>query len=332
MQRPFFIALGLGLVSAVVFISAVARPNALGILLFIVTALPLFLAALGWGWRAGLVAGIVSSSAVGLVGGPIVALSFALTQAVPAFLLGYLALLQRETEPSDGTSPAIEWYPPGGLLFWSVVVASVLTPLILLAQGDGEWKAKLKSAFETQIKTTLPPVDGAPALDPKQISDLADVFVQLLPAGLAVSILITLLLNLWLAGRITLASGQLDRPWPRLDETAMPRGSSLLLLAALIVGGIEGAPGVAGLAVSGALFIAFTLTGLAVIHFKTRGKPWRPFALAAIYAAALLVVLPGINVPVLLILTLLGVADSVFDFRGLRLGPPGPPPVNPAPQ
>ncbi len=65
----------------------------------------------------------------------------------------------------------------------------------------------------------------------------------------------------------------------------------------------------AGGAVSGALFLAYVLLGLAIAHYATRGAGWRSFALWALYAALLF-----IN-PVILIVALAGLVDTIWPLR-----------------
>ena len=65
------------------------------------------------------------------------------------------------------------------------------------------------------------------------------------------------------------------------------------------------------ISVFGAFFIAYLLLGLAVIHYLTRGKSWRPFALSAIYIGLFLV-----NIWLAIPIILLGLADTVFSLRG----------------
>ena len=58
------------------------------------------------------------------------------------------------------------------------------------------------------------------------------------------------------------------------------------------------------------LMIAFAVLGFAVLHMITRGTGSRPFMLGGIYAAVLVFGWP------VLIMSLLGLADSAFNLRG----------------
>jgi hypothetical protein len=70
-----------------------------------------------------------------------------------------------------------------------------------------------------------------------------------------------------------------------------------------------------GAAFSGAMLFAYVLAGLAIIHFVTRGQPWRPFVLWALYLS--LVVL---NTAASVLIAILGLAESFTRFR--RQPPP----------
>ena len=76
--------------------------------------------------------------------------------------------------------------------------------------------------------------------------------------------------------------------------------------------------GAAGFA--GPLFFAYVLLGLAVVHFVTRGRPWRPFALWALY-----ITLFVMNTFASMSVALLGLAEAVWPVRKLNPPPDGPP-------
>ena len=128
-------------------------------------------------------------------------------------------------------------------------------------------------------------------------------------------------LNFVLGGRVTLASGQLKRPWPDLAAIEYPRGTSFVLAGALITSLASGYLGLAASGFAGAFFLAYLLLGLAIIHYTTRGFPWRPFALWALYAALLF-----INVWIAVVIAVLGLSDTLLTLRQ-RYPPPSLPPT-----
>jgi hypothetical protein len=149
---------------------------------------------------------------------------------------------------------------------------------------------------------------------------MTEGLARILPASFAVTFMLMLLFNLWLAGRVLRASGQLARPWPDIaGELEYPRGTPLALLVATGIGFIDGLAGMAAGALSGALFLAYLLLGLAIIHHLTRGQGWRPILLGALYLGLLISPIPAPFNPVPLIVALLGLADTI---RPLRRKPP----------
>ncbi|MCU0954405.1 MAG: YybS family protein [Hyphomicrobium sp.] len=326
MRNQVFIALLLGLVSAVVFLSATTGPMLIRFALFLLTSLPIFLAGLGWGWRFAALAGIVSVSIVAAASNFQVAGVYALTQILPAIVLSYLALLNRLYQPDGADSETVEWYPVGRLVLWAAVMAGTITlaVLVVIGQDFDELRTGLKGYLSETIKTNMPPgADGKP-LDDSQLETMTDIMVAVLPAASAVSWLTALVFNLWLAGRITLAAGQLRRPWPDISAMEYPSGTALMLLASLLATGAKGTAGAVGTAFLGAFFLAYVLAGLAVIHYVTRAKPWRPFGLWLLYIGLLVVA-----VWIAVIIALVGLADRPLRLRE-RAFPSGPPPP-PAP-
>ncbi len=326
MNNQLLIAVLLGLVSAVVFASATTGPVLIRYVLFLLTSLPIFLAGLGWGWRFAAVAGTAGILIAAAITGPQGAGVFALTQILPAIALSYLALLNRPYQPGGPETATIEWYPVGRLVLWAAVMAGTITLILLLAIGQDfeELRTGLRQYLSETIKTSMPPgANGAP-LDDQQLETMTDIMVAVMPAASAVSWLTALVFNLWLAGRITLAAGQLQRPWPDISAMDFPPGTALMLLASMLAAGAKGIPGAVGTAFLGAFFLAYVLAGLAVIHYVTRAKPWRPFSLWLLYIGLFVVA-----VWIAVIIALVGLAERPLRLRE-RAFPSGPPPP-PAP-
>ncbi len=325
-QNKLVIGLGLGIISAVVFASATTGPMMMRYVLFLLTSLPIFLAGLGWGWRTAAIGGISSVGLVAFAGGPMIGLVFGASQVLPAIVLCYLALLNREYQPDPSQPPTTEWYPPGRLVLWSAVMAGGLTLAVLaLASGSMDAvQASIRDYITSTLKDGLATAEGRAPLDETQISQLTDMLVALLPAASAVSWMTAMIFNLWLAGRITLASGQLERPWPDIAALDYPPGTALMLIAAILASGASGIAGGAGTGFLGAFFLAYLLAGLAVIHFVTRGHTWRPFALWGLYAALFVV-----NVWIAVLIALVGLADRPLRLRARAQAAGTPPPQLP---
>jgi hypothetical protein len=306
MPYSLLIGLGAGLVSAVVFASATTGPMFTRLLLFLLTPLALFLAGLGVGPMTAVVAGIAGTAIVWAAGSAPAAIVFAASQAVPAALLVYLASLNRTTAAGS------EWYPAGRIVIAAALLAgafSVLT-LFLLGADIDQLRATLRGMLEQFVNTELPKMPDAPVLGPQELDEATSVALALLPAASGISTMGSLLFNMWLAGRITLASGRLQRPWPDLAAIAYPVGTPLLFAVATGAGFLAGMPGLIGAGIAGPLFFAYVLLGLAVVHYVTRGRPWRPFALWGLYLLLFIV-----NTLASLALALVGLADAVWPIR-----------------
>jgi hypothetical protein len=306
MPYSLLIGLGAGAVSAVVFASATTGPLLMRMLLFILTPLALFLAGLGAGPMTAALAGAVGTLLVFAVGGVPAALIFAASQAIPVFALVYLASLNRPV--ADGR----EWFPVGRIVIAAALLAGAFSTLtLIMLGGDAEaLRATLRNLLQQFVTNELPKMPDAPTLTPADIDDAASVALALLPAASAMLTMGSLLFNMWLAGRITLASGRLQRAWPDLAAMVYPSGTPLLLAALAGAGFLSGLAGLIARAFAGPLFFAYVLLGLAVVHYITRGNTWRPFALWGTY-----LLLFAVNSLASLALALLGLADAIWPLR-----------------
>lgn len=317
MSYRLLIALGAGLISAVVFASATTGPLLMRMILFLLTALPLFLAGLGLGPRAAAVAGFSGALLVLVAGSPIGALVFAASQVIPAAILVYLVMLNRATD--DGRT---EWYPVGRIVIAAALIAgSFATLTLFLLGGDIETlRSALRGMLQTFVDNELPKMPDAPTLGPADIDEATGIALALLPAASAISTMGSLLFNLWLAGRITMASGRLQRPWPDLAAMVYPPTAPLMLAAATAAGFLAGLPGMIAAGFAGPLLFSYVLLGLAVVHYTTRGRSWRPFALWGLYASLFIM-----NTLASLAIALLGLAEAIWPMRKLSPPPDEPP-------
>jgi len=320
MRINVFIGIGAGLIAAIVFLSATTGPIAMRLLLVLVTPLCLFLAGLGWGWATALIGAITGAITVAVLTTPAVGAVFAISQAIPVAILSYLALLNRPaTSPGPDVDPntGTEWYSVGRLVIWTAALsgAMALAAMLMIGSDIDALREAIRKLIDEGLRSQLEAMAGGKPLSDADLDKLAGLGVYLLPAVTAVSWMLTTLFNLWLAGRITLASGRLTRPWPDIPSMRFPRGTPLVLAAASAGTFLPGYPALGASALSGAFYFAYVLMGLAVLHDITRGHAWRPFALWALYAALLV-----LNTGVSIFIAILGLADSFISLRG---PPPG---------
>jgi len=330
------IGIAAGAAAALVFASIVSG-SSLSLLLVSITPtlLPILIAALGWSHVAGLIAAFVAATAVAAALTDVRFVTFLVSVGLPAWWLGYLALLGRpareanaggiEAPQADADADAIEWYPVGRLVVWAALLAALVVIIGVLNNGwDAESiRGRLTAEFEQLVRRQ----NGIPADVPLEIpsypepSRLLDLLAVVLPPTAAVLATIANLMNLWLAARIVKISGRLRRPWPDLAAIAFPPLLSGALAAAVAASFLDGLIGILAGVLGAALLTAYAILGFAVLHKITSGMSGRGFVLAGVYAAV------GVLGWPMLVMTLLGLADSVIDLRGrvaARRGPPSP--------
>ena len=320
MATPFLIGAGAGLVSAALFASA-ATATALAGILFYLAPLPICLAGVGWGWIAAVIATLAGTVVVGGVLGLAAGAIFAGAVALPMAVLCYLLLLSRPAVTAEGqTSAALEWYPIGRLVGWAAIIAGALAGTMVLTLGyDAEsYRDAIKELLQNSALKELDR-DGT-LINESTIGSLSAVLARTLPAAFAIVWQSIALFNLWLAGVIVQASGRALRPWPKLDAIELPNAFFLAFTGSLLASFLPGLAGLLATGLAGALFFAYVLQGLAVLHAFSRGMPFRGLLLAAVYVGIL--VLGWVAVAV----AILGLSEPMLRLRD-RAATRGQPPT-----
>jgi hypothetical protein len=316
------IGLAAGCASALMFASIISGAL-ISLLLFYLAPLPLMVAALGWVPIAATIGGIVAASGLGAIFGLPYCIAFVITVALPAWWLGHLALLGRPLPaiaPEGGSAPAavqLEWYPIGRILLWIAGFAALTTIAAMLTLGtDAE---TITNSLRRGLLRILGARDAASAGD---IERWVAALAVIAPAAATIVAMMTLTLNLWLAGKITATSGRLHRPWPDLKSAELPPMTLVALSVALAFCFIGGLAAMFAQITTTALMMAYGLTGFAVLHTLTLALKSRVFWLCCTYA-----IVVAFGWPVLAMIVL-GLADAVFGIRQRYLR--GKPPPLPA--
>jgi hypothetical protein len=320
MIQVILIGISAGAATALLFAS-VASGSPLSVLLFYLAPLPILLAAMGWSHWAGLIAALFASAGLAAVFSSYFFLAFLIGVGLPAWWLGYLALLAR---PVEGAPEGLEWYPVGHLVVWAAILGAsvVIAGMLHFGTDEESFRATLRSFLERMFRggrAATPPVElpkGA------ESSRLIDFLVVALPPTAAVVTTITNLLNLWLASRVARISGRLRRPPSDLATMQFPAYAPALIAAAVAVSFVPGLIGSCGTVFTASFLMAYAILGLAVMHAITRGMASRPFALGGLYAVVLFFGWP------VLLLSMLGLADTAFNIRGRVAGRRGGTPPN----
>jgi len=312
MTMIVLIAIAAGCASALMFASIISGAL-ISLLLLYFAPLPLMVAALGWGPLAATIGGIGAATGLGAIFGLPFCVAFVVMMALPAWWLGHLALLGRpianDVPSGNGAAPpappAMEWYPTGRLLLWIAGFGVLSTMATLLTLGSDA--ATITDTLRAGLLRILSP---RVASSGDEINQRIDAAVMIAPAAAANSAMTMLMLNFWLAGRITATSGRLHRSWPDLKNTELPPMTLAALSAAIAFCFSGGLLAMLAQTVTAALLMTYALIGFAVLHTITLGLKGRGLWLTCAYAT---VVMSGGWF--ILAMTVLGIADAVFGFR-----------------
>jgi hypothetical protein len=309
MVQVFLVGIGAGAAAALLFASVVSG-SPLAVVLFYLAPLPILIAALGWSHYAALVAAIAAAAGLAAVFNSTLFIAFLIGIGLPAWWLGYLALLARPVENAPG---GMEWYPTGYLVFWAAILGAgaVAAGMLYFGTDEPSFRASLRGILERMLGAAERM--GADTIPLPRESDrgrLLDIMVAVLPPTAAVFTTAVNMLNLWLASRIVRISGRLHRPPTDLSAMRFPPYAPALIGAAFVASFLPGMVGQFGVVVTATMLLAYALLGLAVMHAITRGMNSRPFALGGLYAAVIIFGWP------MLLLSMLGLADTAFNLRG----------------
>ena len=316
MMQMVLVGLGAGAASAVLFAS-IASGSLLSIMLFYLAPLPIMIAAIGWShWSALIAAAVAGLGLAASFNSIFFFLAFMIGIGLPAWWLGYLALLARADENGD-----VEWYPAGRILLWCAAIAAgmVIVAIPNFGLDEEQFRAGLRTAFERVLQEQGRNAASTPLdVNSDTTKRMIDFLVTVMPLAAAVLATVTNTLNLYLAGRVVKVSNRLRRPWPDLSQIRFPATAHAAFAVALVVSFLPGLIGSIGGVIAAALMMAYGLLGLAVMHAITRATGGRTLILTGTYLSVFLIGWP------IIILTLLGVADAIFDFRN-RVGAGKPP-------
>ena len=318
MMQIVLIGLGAGAASAFLFAS-VASGSPISLALANFAQLPILIAAIGWTHLAGLIAVFVASAGLGFILGTSVGFLFLIGVALPAWWIGYLALLAR---PAPGAASEMEWYPVGRIVAWTAIAASAIVIISVIRYGLDAESIRAGLRRELDLAGRFLVAFRFPGFrDPERLKDL---LVLVVPGMKAIALTFTSLLNLWLAALIVKVSGRLQRPWPPIAQMSFPPFVPAALAVAVAATFLPELPGLMGGIFVASLLLAYALLGFAVVHSVTLGVAGRSLMLTGLYFIVML-----FSWPLLLVMSALGLAETVLALRArvaARRPPPLPPP------
>lgn len=321
MPFALLIGVGAGLVSGLLFASA-STGTLVGLMVLVfLTPLPVAITGLGWGWPAAATAAVTAPVIIAVMLAPRGAVLHLVALGIPTVILSYLTLLNRNVSVNGRED--VEWYPIGRIVAVSAVMAGCIATLALLTTAtdmDG-LRATLREAFERgilqQIQASQP---GGQVLGEEEISTFTELMVVSFAGAIATMWMAIAMLNLWLAGLVTRASGLLVRPWPELSTLTLPRQMTVAFAVTIALTFLPGYPGLIASGFASAFILAYMLVGLAILHHVTRGMAVRGLLLFAVYAA-----LVFLNPFSGLAVAMIGLAEPISPLR--RKLPPSSPTI-----
>jgi hypothetical protein len=329
------VAIGAGLAAALLF-SLTAKMTLLALALAWLAPLPLMIALLAFGPSIG--AGSVGTAALTIFflqlvstdfGGALrSSLTFALAVGLPSFWLSYL-FLQSRTKGSlawsvapPATSPYLREYCPLERILTTAIAISatlgVLAVLFLMARHGS-----LQGVVDQLADPLVPFLEEALGSGRElpagyDYRAVAQLIVLSSPPFAAGSHLLAMMLNLWLAARVTQVSGRLTRPWPDVaHELRLPRIYGVFFAIAILAAFAGGLAGLIAAILAATIGTAFALQGLAVVHDFARGSRGRVPLLVLIYGG-LPIFMPWSLIPFILI----GLVEAAFSLRDRKTAPP----------
>jgi magnesium-transporting ATPase (P-type) len=320
MMQIVLIGLGAGAASGLLFAS-IASGSPLSFVLANFAQLPILLAAIGWTHLAGLTGALVASAGLAVLTTGSVALAFLLSIGLPAWWIGYLALLGR---PSASNPMEVEWYPVGRIVVWTAILAALVVLVTMLRYGFDA--ASMEAGLRRELERGLRFLSGVPANSPLQIPNirdperLLDVLVPIVPPLKATALTATSLLNLWLAALIVRFSGRLKRPWPQIAQMSFPPFAATVLALAVAGTFLPDLIGLASGVFAASLLLAYALLGFAVVHILTARFTGRGFMLGGLYCAVGLFGWP------IMVMSLVGLLETIMALRARSAARRPPPP------
>jgi hypothetical protein len=301
---PMAAGVVLGAVAGLMYVGVMlGKPGAL--ILVYLTQLPLFAAGLWLGIGAAAAAGVTGSLVLLAIADLFGAALFAALNAVPVMLLVWQALQARRR--GDGT---YAWYPAGLLTGWltGYALAGIGAAILLLGGPEA-----MHDALRGVLAVVLDRMYGS---ELPNRDEIAATLASIIPGVVAASWMVTAVINAALAQGV-LARFRLNwRPSPSLVALELPiwLHIALAITAAAVVFG--GAARFIGVNAMIALFVAFCLGGLGVLHAAARRLSHPTMVLVLFYTTAALFGWPFLAVAVL------GLLDIWLGLRR-RLAPQG---------
>lgn len=281
-----------------------AAPAALAMLFVALAAI--YIVSLGWSIMAGITATVIASLAIYVARSFPASLFCLILLFGPAAWVGHLTRKHRLSSVDKSTV----WFPLD--MIFLQLVAMIAIGFIALGVAFGYDIAAIANFMQRQLS----PAARALFSD-EQNQRIAEAYASIIPFLLPAMFVFLHVIVFYLSAIITRKTGRLAR-----DRDDIPATANLpIVFAAIPIAGVAGmfftdSPIYEISAVmAGAGLAAFTLTGLAEMHFMGRGRPWRMGALVAFYSIfilAMIIFTNALTTAIFFLLAILLVLAGLF--------------------
>jgi hypothetical protein len=291
--NPLLIGIVAGLIAAIGTLGSLSMP----LFAQLVAMIALFMAGLGYGRVAGLVAVATAAIALGVYTSSVFAtFIFALT-LLPTAVMSQLALLARPASEIGGPDQALAWYPLSDILLAGAVITAVATIALLLLQPVDD----LYSVVIDRAAQVIGEASPEMVITPAQKAEVLAILKVFGPVSQSFGNMIMLFAGFYFAMVILAAMKRNVRPREDIRVALrMSRVSVAIFFGGVVLMFVGGTAGTIGASFAGATGAGFTLAGFAVIHNALREKSFALPALILGYIVAFIIP------PVVLLVALAG--------------------------
>ena len=289
--NPILIGIIAGLVAAIGTAGSMVMP----FFAQLVGMTALFMAGLGFGRVAGLIAVATAAIALGAFTSSLFLTFIFGVTLLPAALMSHLASLARPASEIGGPDTAIAWYPLSDILLAGAIVTAIATICLLVLQPMDPLFAEIVEEV-TKMFTEASPGTTFTAEQKAQAVEMLKTFG---PFSQSAGNLVMLFAGFYFA--MVILSAMRRNVRPREDIRAslrMNRMSIVIFLGGIALMFVGGTAGIIGASFAGAVGGGFLLSGFAVIHYALREKSYALPALVLAYLVTFILPPAGLLVAI----------------------------------
>ena len=262
--------------------------------------LPIVIASLGWGTRAGGIAAVTGVICVLFLAHFNSALVYLAGIGFPAAYLCHLIGLSRQDDPDQEE----EWFPVGDIMLRTIIVGGLVFGLgFIISKFD---IAEFTQAALTNFEPTIAQLDESTQ---QTFKEAITFQISMMPYFVPATWLLMIWINIWLGVKIARLSNRMNRPKFTLKDADIPTFVALILGVAVAISFVEPPLSYLGAAFIGTIGMALIIMGCVTLHVVTLRNRVRSIILSLLYASMLFFGFP------IFIMAGLGLADFFLKIR-----------------